>query len=438
MSWSREEFPTEGGTAVTPAEFEMRRGKEEKPKWSRFDTSWLISLFGTAVGAGILFLPINAGEGGVYPLIVATILIGPMTYFAHRGLSRMVVAVREPTSDITEVSRQYFGRGAGIFITVVYFLSIYPIILIYAVSITNTVNSLMVNQLGMDPWPRWLLSLILVLAMSAVMIAGPKLVSIVTGWIVYPLIAALAFLIIWLIPYWQLDSFGEMPAFGDFVSSVWLVIPVLVFSFSFAAATSQLTVSLKDRYKLRAGMKATQIIKWTAVILTIFTMGFVWSAALALGPEGMQEAREANLPVVSYLANQLDQPFLQILGPAISIVAIASSFFGHWLGGIEGGVGIINNTFGTKDRNLNQKYIRYGVIGFVVLTAWIAAILNPSVLSLIESLSGPIIAMVLYLLPMYAIHKVKVLEPYRGLASNVFVTIAGLVAVSGIIYGLLP
>lgn len=129
---------------------------------------------------------------------------------------------------------------------------------------------------------------------------------------------------------------------------------------------------------------------------------------------------------------------MQILGPAISIVAIASSFFGHWLGGIEGGVGIINNTFRTKDRELNQKYIRYGVIGFVVLTAWIAAIVNPSVLSLIESLSGTIIAMVLYLLPMYAIHKVEVVKPYRGLASNIFVTTAGIVAVSAIIYGLLP
>lgn len=170
------------------------------------------------------------------------------------------------------------------------------------------------------------------------------------------------------------------------------------------------------------------------MLLTIFTMGFVWSAELALGPDGLVEAREANLPVVSYLANELDQPFLQMLGPGISIVAIASSFFGPWLGAI----GVINNTFQVGDKKLNQKHIRYGVIGFVVVTAWIAAILNPSVLSLIESLSGSVIAMVLYILPMYAIHKVKALEPYRGLASNVFVTIASVVAVSGIIFGMLP
>ena len=58
--------------------------------------SWTIGLFGTAVGAGILFLPINAGLGGMWPLIIATVLIWPMTYFSHRALSRMVVASREP------------------------------------------------------------------------------------------------------------------------------------------------------------------------------------------------------------------------------------------------------------------------------------------------------------------------------------------------------
>lgn len=33
-------------------------------KWNSFNTSWVISLFGTAVGAGILYLPIKAGGGG--------------------------------------------------------------------------------------------------------------------------------------------------------------------------------------------------------------------------------------------------------------------------------------------------------------------------------------------------------------------------------------
>lgn len=34
-------------------------------KWNKFDTAWVLNLFGTAVGAGVLFLPINAGMGGL-------------------------------------------------------------------------------------------------------------------------------------------------------------------------------------------------------------------------------------------------------------------------------------------------------------------------------------------------------------------------------------
>ncbi|MCQ9334668.1 hypothetical protein NQ042_11375 [Corynebacterium phoceense] len=45
-----------------------------------FNAQWTITLFGTAVGAGILFLPISAGSFGFIPLLIATLLIGPMTY----------------------------------------------------------------------------------------------------------------------------------------------------------------------------------------------------------------------------------------------------------------------------------------------------------------------------------------------------------------------
>lgn len=117
--------------------------------WTKQDTSWVISLFGTAVGAGILFLPINAGMGGFWPLVVMALLVGPMTYLAHRGLARFVLSSSRPDADITEVVEEHFGVGAGKLITLLYFFAIYPIVLIYGVGITNTVESFMVNQLQM-------------------------------------------------------------------------------------------------------------------------------------------------------------------------------------------------------------------------------------------------------------------------------------------------
>ena len=47
--------------------------------WAKQDTVWTLSLYGTAIGAGTLFLPIDAGLHGIWPLIIMTLLAFPMT-----------------------------------------------------------------------------------------------------------------------------------------------------------------------------------------------------------------------------------------------------------------------------------------------------------------------------------------------------------------------
>ena len=99
-------------TAQAPAPSQATKG------WTKYDTGWMLSLFGTAIGAGSLFLSINAGAGGLWPLLIVTALIGPMTYLSHRGLSRLVCASPRSGGDITVAVRDYFGQGAGKLITV--------------------------------------------------------------------------------------------------------------------------------------------------------------------------------------------------------------------------------------------------------------------------------------------------------------------------------
>ena len=54
-------------------------------KWRKSDTVWMLGLYGTAIGAGVLFLPINAGIGGLIPLIIMAVLAFPMT-FSHTAV----------------------------------------------------------------------------------------------------------------------------------------------------------------------------------------------------------------------------------------------------------------------------------------------------------------------------------------------------------------
>ncbi|MDO4613908.1 MAG: HAAAP family serine/threonine permease [Actinomycetaceae bacterium] len=401
------------------------------------DRSWAVSLFGTAVGAGILFLPINAGAHGLWPLLIVTILIAPMTYFAHRGLARFVCASPWKGDDITKVAAGYFGGGWGRALTVLYFLAIYPIVLIYGVGITNTIDSLIVNQLGGPQIPRFLLAGVLVAIMMAVMIAGQKIMLVVTQALVYPLIVLLFAISLYLIPSWHIDAgFTAMPGFGELVTSVWIIIPVLVFAFNHSPAISQFSLAMQRAHGEEAAQRASKVLAWTTGMLVVFTMTFVWSCVLALGADGLAAAREANLPVLSHLANVHHAPVIAYMGPLIAIAAIGSSFFGHYLGAAEGACGIVRDCAPSFVERVGEKKVRGGVAIFMFLTTWLVAVVNPSILSLIESLSGPVIAAILYLMPMYAIYKVDALKRFRGRVSNIFVIIMGIVAISAILYTL--
>ena len=48
-------------------------------KWRHHDTVWMFNLFGTAVGAGILFLPINAGMNGFWPVVFMCLIVASRT-----------------------------------------------------------------------------------------------------------------------------------------------------------------------------------------------------------------------------------------------------------------------------------------------------------------------------------------------------------------------
>lgn len=426
------EHPTGAGAA--PEESSGALDEHHAPD-RRFERTWTVSLFGTAVGAGILFLPINAGAGGLWPLVVATLLIGPMTYFAHRGLSRFVSASDRPGSDITVVARDLFGEAAGQVITVLYLLSILPIVMIYGIAITNTVDDVITGQLGLDSPPRWLLSGVLVAVMMLVMILGQRIMLVAMQWLVYPLIAVLLGISLFLIPYWDFGVFvGAEQSPARMLSALLLVIPVLIFAFYFAAAVSQFTLAMQRRYRSAADVRASAVLGRTTVLLVIFTMGFVWSCVLALGVDGLREARDANLPVLSYLAQTLDSPLIAYLGPAVAIAAIGSSFFGHYLGAAEGTAGLARSAARAMGRSPSEKALRGGVAAFIFLATWGAAVADLGVLDMIETLVGPVMALVLYLMPMYAIRRFDVLKQYRGLASNVFVTLAGFFAVACIVY----
>ncbi|MCL2566989.1 MAG: HAAAP family serine/threonine permease [Alphaproteobacteria bacterium] len=411
-------------------------------KWRKNDILWVLSLYGTAIGAGVLFLPINAGMGGIIPLLVILVLAFPMTFYAHRALARFVLSGKNTKDDITVVVEEAFGRTAGNLITVLYFFAIFPILLVYSVGTTNTVISFMEHQMHMAAPPRAILSFVIVGVLVLISYLGENLVIKVMSVLVFPFIAVLMVIALFLIPEWNGAIFstfsfssGSQAGGRSILMTLWLVIPVMVFAFNHSPIISSMAVAQRKEYGDKyAEQKSSNIIAASNIMMVITVMFFVFSCALTLTPAELLEAKAQNISILSYLANKLESPVIAYVGPILAFVAMSKSFLGHYLGGKEGFNGIVNRV--AKNSIAPKKLDNIAAITMFIV-AWIVATLNPSILGMIESLGGPILAILLFLMPMYAIHKLPILAQYRGKISNVFIVIMGLIAISAAIYGLM-
>jgi serine transporter len=312
---------------------------------------------------------------------------------------------------------------------------------VYSVAITNTVESFMTHQLGMTPPPRAILSLILIVGMMTIVRFGEQMIVKAMSILVFPFVIALMVLACYLIPQWNgaaletLSLSSETTGKGLWMT-LWLAIPVMVFSFNHSPIISSFAVAKREEYGDDAEKKCSKILAFAHIMMVLTVMFFVFSCVLSLSPVDLASAKEQNISILSYLANHFNAPLIAWMAPIIAIIAITKSFLGHYLGAREGFNGMVIKSLRSRGKTIEVSRLNKMTAVFMLVTTWIVATLNPSILGMIETLGGPIIAMILFLMPMYAIQKVPAMRKYSGHISNVFVIIMGLIAISAIFYSL--
>ena len=280
----------------------------------------------------------------------------------------------------------------------------------------------------------------------------------VMSFLVFPFIASLVLISLSLIPYWngaviEQASVADISLLGHdgILVTVWLGISIMVFSFNFSPIVSSFVVSKREEYEGEFGKeytekKCSQIISRASMLMVAVVMFFAFSCLFTLSPANMAEAKAQNIPVLSYLANHFatmsgtKSTFATVLEYAaslIALVAIFKSFFGHYLGTLEGLNGLILK-FGYQGDKTKISESKLNTISmvFIMGSTWVVAYANPNILDLIEAMGAPIIASLLCLLPMYAISKTPAMAKYKGRADNVFVTLIGLLTILNIAYKL--
>ncbi len=433
-------------------------GQTKTASWRKSDTTWTLGLFGTAIGAGVLFFPIRAGFGGLIPILLMLLLAYPIAFYCHRALARLCLSGSNPSGNITETVEEHFGKTGGVVITFLYFFAICPLLWIYGVTITNTFMTFWENQLQMPALNRGFVALFLLLLMAFVIWFGKDLMVKVMSWLVFPFIASLVLISLSLIPYWNSAVIDQVnlsdisfTGHDGILVTVWLGISIMVFSFNFSPIVSSFVVSKREEYEGEFGkdfteQKCSKIIGRASMLMVAVLMFFAFSCLFTLSPQNMAEAKAQNIPVLSYLANHFaslsgtKSTFATVLeygASIIALVAIFKSFFGHYLGTLEGLNGLVLK-FGYKG---DKKKVSVGKLNtismiFIMGSTWVVAYANPNILDLIEAMGAPIIASLLCLLPMYAIRKTPALAKYKGRTENIFVTLVGLLTILNIVYKL--
>lgn len=407
----------------------------------RKDIGWLATLFGTAVGAGILYLPVNAAKAGILPLIIISVLSVPAIWMAHRNLTRFCLSASDPTNNITETVIDKFGKlAAGLFIAA-YFMAIYPILLLYSISLTNVINDIIINYSSYAPPPRYITSFVVLFILSFIIIKGEKWVSAASEILVLPLLVILFFCALYFIPVWHPPTFGAF-TWTQLVKACVLMSPLIVFSFNHSPSCSAFAQAYRLQYKSLSAChtRVARVLKLNVTLLTIIILPFVFSCVLSMTPDDISYATKYNIPALISISSAGYVSWMPIVISIITLLAITSSYFGVYIGSHEGATGLVNfirqNTAGKKSFK-SMKNIYSTIHIFLFVTSWIMASFDVSIIKIIQNMVAPVLAIIMFIVPIIAMYLLKELKSYRSPLADLYTLIFGLIIIFGFVISML-
>ncbi|MEJ5073596.1 amino acid permease [Enterobacter ludwigii] len=405
--------------------------------WSKDETLWSFALYGTAVGAGTLFLPIQLGSAGAMVLLITALVAWPLTYWPHRALCRFILSANLPANvGITGAVNHYYGKKIGNLITALYFIAFFVVVLIYAVAITNSLTEQLARHITVTLGVRMLVSLAVVLVLNLIFLMGRHATLKVMGFLVFPLIGYFLFLSLYLTGSWQPAMFsGQLTFTPHTLHQVWVSIPVMVFAFSHTPIISTFAIDRREKFGDEAMDKCKKIMRVAYLIICLSVLFFVISCLLAI-PEGyITNAKNEGVTILSALAMMPAAPhWLAVSGIIVAIVAMSKSFLGTYFGVIEGASEIVRATLNQAGIRKSRAFNRATSILLVSTLTFVVCCINPNAISMIYAISGPLIAMILFIMPTLSTYLIPALKPYRSVGS--FITlIVGLLCVSVMFFG---
>ncbi|QIV95812.1 amino acid permease [Allofrancisella inopinata] len=408
----------------------------------KIDTQWVFTLFGTAVGAGLLYLPIQAGDSGFWALTTVLILALPLTYYSHKNMANIVIGAND--GGIAEVFTHNLGKLLGLICVVLYFFAIFLNMPMYSIGLNSELGNFLLyynitdSNLSQSIWFSFFILSTLLIIVSL----GINIILRFMQFTVLFLIILVITLSIYIIPYWNGKFITESSfSFISYIKGLLMVLPILVLSMNHSPVISSLVIFYRENIKLKhedEKAKVYKILKVNSLILFIFVLLFVTSCLLSTTVADLHMANINNLSIVTLIQEQHPNTFLKILAPMIVFTAIISSFIGCYIGSKEALKFLFRYLFkGVCNIQVKDSLINTLCIAIIFLVLWVCTICNFSILHIIGILVAPTVAFLLYILPVLIIYKNVKCKEYRKVILDSLLVIIGCIIIFGYIIGLL-
>jgi serine transporter len=431
--------------AQTAARPELTEPDKNSPEWkqaTRFnstDWGWVIMSIGMAIGAGIVFLPVQVGLVGLWVFLISSAIGYPAMYLFQRLFVNTLAESRVCT-DYPGVISGYLGRNWGMALGILYFIMLVIWVFVYSTAITNDSASF-IHTFG---WTQTLLSdnpfygLALIIFLVAVASRGEKLLFKVATGLVLTKLCVVAFLGFSMVPAWSIRNIGALPPLGKLIEDSIIMLPFTLTSILFIQSLSPMVVSYraKEQSLEVARFRAMRAMNIAFGVLFVVVFFYAVSFTLAMGHEAAVEASRENISALAMVASMMTghgarSMVVQVLSLILNIFAVMTAYFSVFLGFQEACRGIATNVLHRfmPDEKINKGLVAKGILLFAVLVSWGAIVLDAPVLSF-TSVCSPIFGLIGCLIPAYLVYRVPELHKYKGLALKIIIATGILLVIS--------
>ncbi len=398
------------------------------------DWGWVAVNIGMGIGAGIVFLPIQAGLVGLWTFLLAILIAYPALYQFQRLFINTLIESRQATDYPATIS-EYLGSKWGAVLGIIYFVMLLIWLCVYSETVTNDSASY-IRAAG---WTSGLLSenhlyaLLLISFLVFIAFVSKTLLFNLSKILIVVILSSLVVLGTMMIPLWEVRNIQAIGSVSKLLTQTIVTLPFAMTSILFLQSLSPMVIFTRSEYDdiETARKKALSIMNWSFFILAGVVFFFAFSCTMSITHEEAYNAFKANTSFLAIMVSDFPGKLVPALGVIIDICAVTTSFFGVLLGLHEACVGLYIQLFaGNKPKeSLNMGRISAGAVGLIILLGWTATIVNSPILYF-TCVCSPIFAIIGCFIPVALIYKVDELAKYRGLQSWLVLLTGALLVVS--------